>query len=141
MIARYSIPLSQDMIKQQYDFWHTKTGKYLNIYWLGYGAYFFPNKPGQYMVGDYGDEPSVYFDTNVFVPEIEKLEQHQDIQDEIGLLLCNYYNGKIHLNESVFFNLEELMEDNNKKLRMFADYLLELSKKNMILQILLSNLR
>ena len=41
MIARYSIPQSQDMIQQQYDFWNRKTGHYLNVYWLGYGAYFF----------------------------------------------------------------------------------------------------
>ena len=129
MIARYSIPLSQNMIKQQYDFWHKKTGHYLNIYWLGYGAYYFPGEPGQYLVGNYGDEHSVYFDTNVFVKEVEKLEQYKDIHDEIGILLCNYYDGKIHLNESVFFNLEELMEDNNKKLRMFTDYLLKLCKK------------
>lgn len=129
MIARYSIPQSQDMIKQQYDFWNRRTGHYLNVYWLGYGAFIFPNKQGQFLVGDYGNEPSVYFDTNVFVNEVEKLEQYKEICDEIGILLCNYYDGKIHLNESVFFNLEELMENNNQKLRMFADYLLKLCKK------------
>lgn len=137
MIARYSNPSAQDMIKQQYDYWHIKTGKDLLVYWLGYGAYYFPNKSGQFFVGDIGDEPSVFFDTEVFVQEVEKLNNHLTIHDEIGLLLCNYYDKKIHLDESVFFELEELMrEDNNKRLRLFAEYLFELSKgKNDVAEV------
>lgn len=129
MLARYSIPQSEAMIKQQYDFWHTKTDRYLDIYWLGYGAYAFPGEPGQYYVGDYGDESSVYFDTKVFAHGVQKLEQFQEIHDEIGILLCIYYNGNIYLNESVFFNLENLMNDKNKNLREFANYLIELCKQ------------
>ena len=129
MIARYTIPFSQDMIKQQYDFWHHMTGRYLDIFWLGYGAYHIPKESGQYLVGEYGNQPNVYFDTNVFIKGIEELKDFVEIKDEIGVLLCNYYNGRIHCDESVFFNLEEIMDNNNPKLRMFADYLLKLCKK------------
>ena len=128
MIARYSLPKSQKMIKEQYDFWHFMTGKDLNVYWLGYGAYYFPGKAGQYLVGNYGNQPNVYFDTNIFTRGIKELEQYKDIHDEIGILLCNYYDNKIHLDESVFFNLENLMKDSNSELRKFADYLICLCK-------------
>lgn len=137
MIARYSNVFAQGMIEQQYDYWHRKTGEGFIVYWLGYGAYYFPGEPGQYLVGDIGDEHSVFFDTTVFVQEVEKLNKYLTIHDEIGLLLCNYYDKKIHLDESVFFELEELMrEDNNIKLRLFAEYLFELSKgKNDVAEV------
>lgn len=133
IIARYNIPRCDQIIKQNYNFWHYWTGKALDFYWLGYGAYYFPEQKGQYFVGDYGDEPNVYFDSNVFSEEVAKIESLAKIHydDTIAVLLCNYSKGRIHLDESAFITIEPLMTDDNQyNLRDFTATLVRECKKS-----------
>jgi hypothetical protein len=127
MIARYSDENSQNMIRRHYSFWHYMSGKALDIFWLGYGAYHFPGKPGQIRVGNIDDEPEVFFDTRIFVDGIKQLEYVSKLSynDSIGILLCNYHNGSIHLDESVYFSIEKLVEDSQqRKLKDFSSMLI-----------------
>lgn len=128
MIARYTI--SQEIIKQQYSFWYYWTGKAVDFYWLGYGAYIFPERTGQYLVGDFGDEVNVYFDTKVFVAGIQELEIEAGLKynDSIGILLCNFYDGHLHINESAYIDLMYLISQD--KLREFTNHLIKECKKS-----------
>lgn len=69
MIARYTI--SQEIIKQQYSFWHYWTEKSVDFYWLGYGTYIVPERAGQYLVEEIEEEINIYFDTKIFVDGIQ----------------------------------------------------------------------
>ena len=124
MIARYTIENSQKMIRRQYSHWHYWAGKALDIFWLGYGAYIFPGEPGQYLVGDINEEPNVYFDAKVFVDGISDLEFLADYKykDSIGILLCNYHDGAIHLNESAYIDFEVLTVGDDWKDRRLRDF-------------------
>lgn len=127
MIARYSIKPCREMIKNQYEFWHFRTGKSMDFFWLGYGAYAFPGSVGQYLVGDLCGEPSVYFDTQVFVEELSKLSRLADLKfnDSIGIYLCNYHDGNVHFNEGAYLDIESLAKGNHQHdLRDFANYII-----------------
>lgn len=128
MIARYTI--SQEIIKQQYSFWHYWTGEAVDFYWLGYGAYIHPTEIGQYLVGDFGNEVNVYFDTKVFAHGIQELETEIGLKynDSIGILLCNFYDGRLHIDESAYIDLMYLI--NQYKLREFSNYLIKECKRN-----------
>lgn len=132
MIARYQNNETKNMIKEQYDYWHYYSGKTLNIFWLGYGAYFFPNRPGQYLVDGIKCEPSVYFDTETFVKDIKEIEETINFRykDKIGILLCNYYDGILHLDESAYINLDPLVQSKDKRLNNFSHDLIDACKKN-----------
>ena len=127
IIARYSIETCQEIIKKQYEFWNYKTGKSMDFFWLGYGAYTFPEEVGQHLVGDLCGISSVYFDMPVFVEELSKLSRITgvDFNDSIGIYLCNYSDGHIHFDEGVYFDIEALAYTNHQHdLRDFANYII-----------------
>ena len=133
MIARYTIKDSQEMIKSQYEFWHYWTGKSLDFFWLGYGGYIFPRRDGQHLIGKLCDTPEVFFDTRVFVNEVQTLASiaNIDYNDSIGVFLCNYYEGNLHFNESAYINLDYFVTAEHKTdLRNFACDLIRICKKN-----------
>lgn len=132
VIARYDIFNCRQMIQENYTFWHYWTGKALDFFWLGYGSYNFHLQRCQHFVGNYDNEPNVYFDTEVFCTEIKNLEKilNVELNDPIGILLCNYREGLLHLNESAYINIGSLMlEQNQYKLRDFTASLIKACKK------------
>lgn len=92
------------------------------MYWLGYGAYYFLDLPGQHLVESVKCQDVVYFDTKVFTQEMNKLNNYIDFKykGQIGVLICNYEKGTLFLNESVFVDLRELIKHNKlQELAMF----------------------
>lgn len=132
MVALYTDEKVKSIISQQYDFWHYYTGSRLNMYWLGYGAYYFPDLPGQHLVTGVTCEPSVYFDANIFVTEIAKIQKKIKFKykGQIGILISNYKKRKLHLEESAFINLAPLLRKKDQRLQEFAVYLIEACKEN-----------
>ena len=128
IVARYDIPNCRQMIEKNYTFWHSRTGKALDFFWLGYGSYNFHIEKGQYLVGDYENEPHVFFDSEAFCRGIEDIERlanfHYD--DSIGILLCSYRDESLYLNESTYFEIESLMQaESQQKLREFTSSLIK----------------
>lgn len=132
MIARYPIQNTKHLIGQQYDYWNYYTGKNLYIFWLGYGAYGFPNMPGQYLIENVTCEPNVYFDSKIFSQEIQNVERilKFNYKDTIGIFLCNYHDGRVYFNESVYIDLDEMIQEENYKIREFSTNLIKECKKN-----------
>lgn len=132
MIALYTDEKVKNIISQQYDFWHFYTQRGLNMYWLGYGAYYFPNLPGQHLVDGVTCVPSVYFDTSIFTKEMVEIQKYVEFKykGQIGILVSNYKNNKLHLEESTFINLTPLLGKNDQRLQNFAMYLIDECKEN-----------
>lgn len=132
MIALYTDDKVKSLISQQYDFWNYYAGKGLDMYWLGYGAYYFPNLPGQHLVEGVKSMPSVYFDTSIFTKEIKKINDYIKFKyrGQIGVLVCNYRDDTIHLEESAFINISPLINKKDQRLESFATYLLDMCKNN-----------
>lgn len=134
MLARYSIEAVQKSIINHYAHWNNYTEDIVDYYWLGYGAYIFPRKPSQILVGNFGDQSNVFFDGSVFVQEIRKLEELSNLpyKDTFGMLLCNYYDNRIHFDERnrVYFDLESYTIDGDKPLRDFSNHLIKFCQRN-----------
>lgn len=132
VIARYDIFNHRQMIQENYTFWHYRTGEALDFFWLGYGSYNSHLQSYQYFVENYENEPNVYFDTKVFCTEIANLEEilNVELNDPIGILLCNYRERLLHLSESAYIDIGSLMlEQNQYKLRDFTASLIKECKK------------
>lgn len=134
MVARYTDENSQQMIQHQYEYWHYWSRNRFIMFWLGYGGYNSnPDKPGQYLLGNIGEVPSVYFDHKVFVEGVEELTQVSGLRrgDNIGILLCNYYGGEVHFDESAYFNIDYMTNKKNREmLHRFSIDLMDKCAKN-----------
>lgn len=122
VIARYDINDVKNMISEQFDFWHAYSGRDFNVFWLGYGAYTSPTRPGQRKVDYITSIPSVIFDVNEFAAGIHLLEKrvHYHYRDGFGIFLCNFHDGEIHFDESMYFDLTRLLGEQSYKYRVLV---------------------
>ena len=64
MLARYDIPVINEIISSCYQYWHKNSGRDFDLFWAGYGEYFRPDadSPTQYHVDFRGNDTNVFFD-------------------------------------------------------------------------------
>lgn len=125
MLGRYDISLTQNVISDCYQYWHWNTGKVLDIFWAGYGAYLCPEKQtATKIILDFpGNDDRVYFDLEAFISIKNELNQLCDkkYRDHMELILANYYDGDIHFKESFKIDLEENIDENYSTIRLLIE--------------------
>lgn len=125
MLARYDIRLTKNVISDCYQYWHFNTGKFLDIFWAGYGAYLCPDEQtSTKIILDFpGNEDRVYFDLEAFISIKNRFNQVCDkkYKDHIELILANYYDGHIHFNESLKIDLEKNLDENYFTIRQLLE--------------------
>ena len=133
VIARYSLPIVKRMVSSHYDMWHYASDSSVDFFWLGYNAGPFPNNGGEENIGRLGDDRHVYFNTRQYLAGRQEIENATGYKpkDIVSLLLCDYYGDRVHYENSALIQIEPLLKDENDiKLRLFMEDLIELCSKN-----------
>jgi hypothetical protein len=125
MLARYDISLTKNVISDCYQYWHYNTGKFLDIFWAGYGAYLCPDEQSSTkMILDFsGNNDRLYFDLEAFISIKNEFNQVYDkkYKDHIELILANYYGGHIHFDEAFKIDLEKNLDENYSTIRQLVE--------------------
>lgn len=125
IMARYDISLTKDVISDCYQYWDLNTGKFLDIFWAGYGQYLCPEEQTstKTILNFSGNNNRVYFDLDAFISIKNEFNQVLDkkYEDHIELILANYYDGKIHFNEVFKIDLEKKDDENNSTIRKIVE--------------------
>lgn len=127
IFARYDLPLTQEIINSCYSYWHMNTGKTINIFWAGYGKYIHPDAENEdkIILKFAGNENNVYYDRSAFVSikrEFNRIYQNA-YQDRLQLILVNYYDGKLHFDESIKIDLEDNLDPNFATIRELMEFI------------------
>ncbi|GAA0741271.1 hypothetical protein [Clostridium oceanicum] len=123
ILARYGTRMAKNLVSDCYQYWNLNTGKYLDIFWAGYGAYLCPDEQSstKTILDFKGNKNRVYFDLEAFVSIKNEFKQlHDKIykdKDHIELIFANYYDGQIHFEESFKIDLEKKFDKNYSKIR------------------------
>lgn len=114
MFARYEIPKTKKLIKENYRYWHNNTGKYFDVFWAGYGAYLSPDEESdEKIILDLdGNNKRIYYDSYAFNTIQDELfkAMGQRYRDHIELVLVNYYDGFLHFEESFRIDMEKNLD-------------------------------
>ena len=112
LLARPTSKAGKDIVGTL-PYYHHRSGKSMNFYLPGYGAYWY---------GDYPDEKNVAviddirwsFSNQKYVEFIEALENHSrwEYSGESELLLIEYTNGKLDYSKVLRFHLDAMLRDN-----------------------------
>ncbi|WP_026883552.1 hypothetical protein [Clostridium akagii] len=125
ILARYNIGLTKDVISDCYEYWHLNTGKFLDIFLAGYGAYLCPDdQTSTKMILDFsGNDDRIYFDLEAFISIKNEFNQVCDkkYKDHVELILANYYDGHIHFNEVLKIDLEKNLDKSYSKIRQLVE--------------------
>lgn len=127
IFARYDLPLTQDIINSCYSYWHKNTGKTINIFWAGYGKYIHPDAENEdkIILKFAGNKNNVYYDRSAFVSikkEFNRIYKNA-YQDRLQLILVNYYDGKLHFDESIKIDLEDNLDPNFATIRQLMEFI------------------
>ena len=122
MLARYNLPEVKNLIDSCYLYWHYNTGASFNIFWCGYGEYGIPE--GDHIIRVTGDRLA-YFDLKKFISSKRKLNRlvNGEYRDHLQLILVNYYEGKLHFDESARIDLEQDIAETDGGIRGFMEWL------------------
>lgn len=127
MLARYDIPLINEIISSCYQYWHKNSGRDFDLFWAGYGEYFYPdaNSPTQYHVDFRGNDTSVYFDLDAFISCKTELNRNKKLiyKDKFELVLLNYHHGKLHFDEHIRIDLEKNLDDQYASIRELMEHI------------------
>ena len=122
VLARYTIKAVENMVRNNYAFWNEYSGTDVDFYWLGYSA-------DEIRIGNTSlGLVFLDFDTKSFVNDLKNLSRIQKHRfgDSVGFLLCNFYDGKLHYDSSVFIDIERLVQSpNDTDLRKVTECLIE----------------
>lgn len=123
MLARYNIQSVKEAVDECYLYWHYNTGKILDVFWCGYGVG--PRPKEMHIVDVSGGNYSVYFDLKKFIEAKDELNNliKGKYNDHLQLILVNYYDGKLHFDESVRIDLEARTDESKVELRGFMEWL------------------
>lgn len=125
MLARYDIRSMRNVISDCYQYWYLNTGKVIDIFWAGYGAYLCPGEQtSTKMILDFlGNDDRVYFDLEAFISIKNEFNQvfHKKYKDHMELILANYYDGHIHFNEAFKIDLEKNLDENYSTIRQLVE--------------------
>ena len=132
MMARYNINGTKQIINECYNYCYSNTEKFLDIYWAGYGAYLPESEQSttKTILSFNGNMNRLYFDLEAFISiknEMNKL-YNRKYRDHIELILVNYYDGKLHFDESFKIDLEKNLDENYIKIREIIEDITEWSK-------------
>lgn len=127
IFARYDLPLTQEIINSCYSYWHLNTGKTINIFWAGYGKYIHPDAENEdkIILKFAGNKNNVYYDRSAFVSikkEFNRIYKNA-YQDRLQLILVNYYDGKLHFDESIKIDLEDNLDPNFATIRELMEFI------------------
>lgn len=127
MLARYDLPIAQSIIDNCYLYWHHNTGKIIDIFWAGYGEYLCPDdESGCKIILKFPDNKTrVYYDLTAFISIKNEFNQifKKPYQDTLQLILVNYYDGKLHFNESIKIDLETNLDSNFANIRQLMEFI------------------
>ncbi len=127
MLARYGIQATQEIIEQNYLYWHINTKKFLDIYWAGYGEYLPSSSESatKTVLKFAGNDSRVYFDLDAFISIKEQFRECFPFtyEDKLQLILINYRNGKLHFDEAIRIDLEENIDNNYSSIRRILEYI------------------
>lgn len=132
MIARYGIDDVQDMIKKHYDYWHFRTGRTLDVFWLGYDKCAAIYQDGQKVVEGMPRTCPMIFDVNAFISGLDRLQRITKFQyrEGIGIVLCNYHHGQVHFDESIYIELTRMVERNDYQFRQYMQNLIDMCTRS-----------
>jgi len=127
VMARYDIAVTRNIINDCYQYWHYNTGKSLDFFWAGYGAYLCPDdQTNTKMILNFNENQNrAYFDLEAFISiknEINSKLKNQ-YKDRIQLVLLNYSNGKLHFDESFQIDLEKNLDENYASIREIVEWI------------------
>lgn len=112
LITRPSLETGQNILKNL-EYYHFRTGKTINFYLPGYGAYWYDAYPDGQVVAKI-DGAQWYFSNEMFVRFIEELERYSKwkYSGESELLLIPYSKRRISYEEVMIFHLDRMLRDN-----------------------------
>lgn len=111
LLTRPTSKAGKDIV-ETLPYYHRRSGKSINFYLPGYGAYWHGVYPGEENVAIInGVDWS--FSTQKYVEFIEALEEHSSwkYSGESELLLIEYTNGKLDYSNVLKFHLDEMLRD------------------------------
>ncbi len=145
MLARYELLKTQKLIKENYQYWNNNTGKRLDIFWAGYGAYLPPDKESdEKIIVDFdGNRDRVYYDSLAFSTIKNELFKTlgQHYKDHIELVLVNYYNGDLHFGESFRIDLESNLDEDLCSIRTIMEWLTDICGQEFDVKTVLMKLK
>ena len=111
LLTRPTSKAGKDIV-ETLPYYHHRSGKSINFYLHGYGAYWYdvyPDKENVTMIGDV----QWSFSNQKYVEFIEALEEHSKwkYSGESELLLIEYTNGKLDYSNVLRFHLDEMLRD------------------------------
>ena len=111
LLTRPTSKAGKDIV-ETLPYYHHRSGKSINFYLPGYGAYWYgvyPDEENVTMIG--GVQWS--FSNQKYVEFIEALEEHSKwkYSGESELLLIEYTNGKLDFSNVLRFHLDEMLRD------------------------------
>ena len=111
LLTRPTSKAGKDIV-ETLPYYHHRSGKSINFYLPGYGAYWYdvyPDKENVTMIGDV----QWSFSNQKYVEFIEALEEHSKWKyyGESELLLIEYTNGKLDYSNVLRFHLDEMLRD------------------------------
>lgn len=127
MLARYDLALTQKLVEECYTYWDRNSGKYLDIFWAGYGAYLPPHmeSPTKTILKFAGNDDRVYFDTDAYIGIKNEFYDIFDTpyRDSLQLILVNYRDGRLHFDEAVGIDLEANLDANLRTIRDIMEFI------------------
>lgn len=122
MLARYDIKAVQHIMDESLLYWDYKTNRAFDIFWCAYGEYAVPKGT----IAVKGIDHFAHFDISKFISCVKELDDlvAGSYNDHIQLLLVNYYDGRLHYNESVRIDLEKNFGVDSSDAREYMNWLL-----------------
>lgn len=124
MMARYSIDMVKQMLKENYDYWSISAGKILDIYLAGYGAYLPSDKNCKDNQAVEGTD--LYFSNKAFKTFKDMLYSDMGLQydDRIEIFLVDYHSDRLHYNDALRIDVGESVDENQDNLRKLIAFLI-----------------
>lgn len=126
MLARYDLAVTKDIVEQNYPYWHSNTGKYLDVFWAGYGAYLpqHNESPRKTILKFPGNTQNVYFDLDAFIEIKNQFNQcfKAPYRDTVQLILVNHRDGQLWFEESLKIDLEKNLDTNYARIREIMEF-------------------
>lgn len=101
-----------EAILSSLDYYHFRTGKTVDFYLPGYGAYWYGSYPDEKVVAKI-DGVEWSFSTEMLVKFVEDVEKYSkwDYKGESELLLVPYVKKRISYDKMMIFHLDQMLRD------------------------------
>lgn len=123
MLARYSKSNVKKVIAESYEYWHKNTKSDFDIAWIGYTQDEYARKGGLCEKVVEFDDQKIYFDMDDYIESKNILKQRYKIikRDNFELLLVNYYDRKLHLDENIRIDLSQNQDNIDRIIELITD--------------------